>query len=207
MTEARFSYVSVYGLPVVAIAAFFSCLAVPIPTFAIMLSGGAFAASGDLVLLQVLITAYIAALLGDQSGYQIGRWGGPAVIAAIERGPSRAAAIAKAKAFVDRWGGLGVFFSTWLFAPLGPWVNLMAGASGMARHRFFAWDAAGEAIWVTAYVLLGYVFGSRLPELTELVGDWAGLVSFAGITMFLGVLLGRAAIRHMRRSGAAKDRE
>lgn len=205
MTETVFGYVSVYGLPVIAIAAFFSCLAVPIPTFAIMLSGGAFAASGDLVLWQVLVSAYIAALLGDQSGFQIGRWGGPTVITTLERHPKRAAAIAKAKASVDRWGGLGVFLSTWLFAPLGPWVNLIAGASGMSRHRFLAWDATGEAIWVTAYVSLGFVFGSRLPELADLVGDWAGLVTFAGATMVLGVFLARAAIRHVRQSRKATE--
>jgi membrane protein DedA with SNARE-associated domain len=200
MTETLFGYVSDYGLPVIAIAAYFSCLAVPIPTFAIMLSGGAFAASGDLILWQVMVSAYMAALLGDQSGFQIGRWGGPIVIENLERNPNRAAVIAKAKASVDCWGGLGIFFSTWLFAPLGPWVNLIAGASGMSRHRFFAWDAAGEAIWVTAYVSLGYVFGSHLPELAELVGDWAGLVTFAGITMVIGLLLVRAAVKHVSRS-------
>ncbi len=165
MTETLFGYVSTYGLPVIAISAFLSCLAVPIPTFAVMLAGGAFAASGDLVLWQVLACAYVAALLGDQSGFQIGRWGGPAVI----------------------------------FAPLGPWVNLVAGAAGMARLRFSAWDAAGEAIWVAGYVLLGFLFGSRLPELADLVGDWAGLVSSAGVTLVLGVILARGAILHQRR--------
>ncbi len=199
MTETLFGYVSTYGLPVIAISAFLSCLAMPIPTFAVMLSGGAFAASGDLVLWQVLACAYLAALLGDQSGFQIGRWGGPAVIGVLNKSPSRAAMIARARKSVARWGGTGVFFSTWLFAPLGPWVNLMAGAGGMSRLRFLAWDAAGEGIWVAGYVLLGFLFGSRLPELTDLVGDWAGLMSSAGVTLVLGVILARAVIRHRRR--------
>jgi membrane protein DedA with SNARE-associated domain len=199
MTETLFGYVSSYGLPVITISAFLSCLAVPIPTFAVMLAGGAFAASGDLVLWQVLACAYIAALLCDQSGFQLGRWGGPAVIGAMEKSPSRAAMIARAETSIARWGGIGVFFSTWLFAPLGPWVNLMAGAAGMSRLRFLSWDAAGEAIWVAGYVLLGFLFGSRLSELADLVGDWAGLVSSAGVTLVLGTILARAAIRHRRR--------
>ncbi|MGP9790339.1 DedA family protein [Roseinatronobacter sp. NSM] len=198
MTETLFGYVSTYGLPVVAISAFLSCLAVPIPTFAVMLSAGAFAASGDLVLWQVLVCAYLAAIAGDHSGFQIGRWGGQAVIGALETSPSRAAMIAKAETSVDRWGGTGVFFSTWLFAHLGPWVNLAAGAAGMPRIRFFLWDAAGEAIWVTGYVLLGFLFGSRLPELVDLVGDWAGLISSAGVTVALGIILMRALIRRQR---------
>lgn len=196
MTETLFGYVSAYGLPVVALSAFLSCLAIPIPTFAVMLAAGAFAASGDLVLWQVLACAYPAALLGDQTGFHIGRWGGPAVIGMLQRSPAKAELIARAKTSIARRGGPGVFFSTWLFAPLGPWVNLMAGAAGMSRRRFLFWDAAGEAIWVTGYVLLGYVFGARLSDLVDLVGDWAGLITSAGVTIVLGVVLARAAIRH-----------
>ncbi|MHA6326347.1 DedA family protein [Roseivivax sp. CAU 1753] len=205
MTETLFAYVSSYGLPVIAISAFLSCLAVPIPTFAVMLTGGAFAASGDLVLWQVLTTAYLAAVLGDQSGFHIGRWGGHAAVGAFGRSPKKAALIGRANDAVARWGGSAVFFSTWLFAPLGPWVNLVAGAAGMARLRFFVWDALGEAIWVSAYVGLGFLFGSRLPELVELVGDWAGLISSGGISLLLGVLLVRAAIRHRRRAARARQ--
>ncbi|MBM9594579.1 DedA family protein [Roseitranquillus sediminis] len=199
MTETLFGYVSSYGLPVIAISAFLSCLALPIPTFAVMLSGGAFAASGDLVLWQVLSTAYLAAVLGDQSGFQVGRWSGRAAIEFLARSPKKEALIARANASVARWGGAGVFLSTWLFAPLGPWVNLIAGAAGMPRLQFLAWDSTGEAIWVATYVGLGFLFGSRLPDLVELVGNWAGLISSIGISSVLGALLVRAAIRHRRR--------
>lgn len=199
MTEILFGLVSSYGLPAIAISAFLSCLAIPIPTFAVMLAGGAFAASGDLVLWQVLAAAYVAAVLGDQSGFHIGRWGGQTVIERLEMSEQRAALIGRARTSVDRWGGVGVFFSTWLFAPLGPWVNLVAGASGMSRLHFLAWDAAGEAIWVAVYVSLGFLFGARLPELAEIVGEWAGLISSAGISMVLGAFLARAVYRHRRR--------
>lgn len=202
MTETLFGYVSGYGLPVIALSAFLSCLAIPIPTFAVMLAGGAFAATGDLILWQVLATAYVAALLGDQSGFQIGRWGGPAVIAYLKQSPKRAAIVTKAQETVAERGGIGVFFSTWLFAPIGPWVNLISGAAGMPAARFFVWDAAGEAIWVTVYIMLGYLFGARLPELVDLVGDWAGLITSAGITALCLGLIWRAYRRHRARHKA-----
>lgn len=198
MIDALFGYVSLYGLPVIAVAAYFSCLAVPIPTFAVMLAGGAFAASGDLVLWQVIAAAYLGATLGDQTGFQIGRLGGATVIAVLKRNNARAKLIEHAQNSIREWGGVGVFFSTWLFAPLGPWVNLVAGAVRMSWLRFTAWDIAGEAIWVTLYVSLGFLFGERLPELTELVGDWAGLISSLAITVLLGSLIIRAA-RNARR--------
>ena len=193
MNEVLFGFVSTYGLLVVAVSAYLSCLAVPVPTFAVMLSGGAFAASGDLVLWQVIAIAYVAAVLGDQTGFQIGRRGGPSIIARLERNDKRAMLISRAQITIQSWGGIGVFFSTWLFAPLGPWVNLVAGAVGLSWARFTAWDAAGEAIWVTLYVSLGFLFAERLPELTELVGDWAGLITSATVTILFGVLLVRAA--------------
>lgn len=199
LTETLFGFVSGYGIPVIALSAFLSCLAVPIPTSAVMLAGGAFAASGDLALVDVVLAAYVAAVLGDQTGFQIGRWGGSVAVARLEGNARRAALIARAREWVGRWGGIGVFLSTWLFAPLGPWVNLIAGAAGMPRARFLAWDAAGEAIWVSAYVALGYVFASRLTELAEVVADWVGLIASAGVSLLLGGLLLRAALRRRSR--------
>lgn len=195
MTETLFGYVAVYGLPAVALSAFLSCLALPIPTFAVMLAAGAFAAAGDLVLWQVLAAAFAGAVAGDQTGYQIGRWGGPTLTGALSRSARTEPLVTRAAEVIRTRGGPGVFFSTWLFAPLGPWVNLAAGLAGMGRLRFTVWDAAGEAIWVGVYVGLGWAFGSRLPELVELVGDGAGLVTSAGLVLVFGGLLLRRALR------------
>lgn len=189
MSEALYALVSIYGLWVVAGSAFLSCLAIPIPTAVVMLAAGAFAAAGDLVFWQVLGSAWLAAVAGDQAGFHLGRWGGPPLIAAIARRSGRGALIDRAQETVRRWGGLGVFLSTWLFAPLGPWVNLIAGAARLERWRFTLWDVAGETIWVSAYVTLGYAFGTRLDELTALVTDWSGLFASVGAALVLAVLI------------------
>jgi membrane protein DedA with SNARE-associated domain len=189
VTETLFELVSTYGLLVVAASAYLSCLAIPIPTAVVMLAAGAFAAAGDLVFWQVLGTAWLAAVLGDQTGYHIGRWGGAPMIDALARRTHRQALIERARETVRTWGGLGVFFSTWLVAPLGPWVNLIAGAARLERWRFTLWDIAGETIWVSAYVTLGYAFGTRLHELTDLVADWSGLLASVAAAIALSVAL------------------
>ncbi|SMX50149.1 DedA family protein [Maliponia aquimaris] len=201
MTETLFALVSTYGLWVVAASAFLSCLAFPIPTAVVMLAAGAFSAAGDLVFWQVLGTAWLAAVAGDQTGFHLGRWGGPPLIAAIARRSGRAGLIARAEETVRRWGGLGVFLSTWLFAPLGPWVNLIAGAARLERWRFTLWDVAGETIWVTAYITLGFAFGTRLDELTALVTDWSGLFASAGAALILVILI---ALKLRRGRGAGR---
>lgn len=66
MTETVLALVPSYGLLLLALGAFFSCLALPVPSSLIMLSAGGFAAAGDLVLGQVGATALIGAIAGDQ---------------------------------------------------------------------------------------------------------------------------------------------
>ena len=63
MTETVFALVSSWGPWVIFASAFLSCLALPIPTSLMMLTGGAFAAAGDLALWQVVAAAFGLALL------------------------------------------------------------------------------------------------------------------------------------------------
>lgn len=199
MTDTLFALVSSYGLWVVGLSVFLSCLAVPIPTSALMLGAGAFAASDDFVLWQVFATAWVAAIIGDQTGYQIGRASGATLLARLEGRPSRARVIARARAVVLRYGGTGVFLSRWLFSPLGPYVNLIAGAADLSRARFTVWGAMGEAIWVAVYVGLGYAFAARLDALTRIVADWSGLVFALGLGLGAVVLLVQRARRYPAR--------
>ncbi len=194
MTDLFFGLVASWGLIIIGASAYFSCLAIPVPTFAVMLAGGAFAAAGDLVLWQVIAVAYAAAIAGDQTGFHLGRMGGRWLDQQLETRPNRAALFARASQVVDRWGGIGVFFSTWAAAPLGPWVNFAAGAARLNSWRFTFWDAAGEAIWVTGYVALGYAFGSRLDALTSLMADWGGLIT----ALCLAIVAGLALLHHHR---------
>ena len=195
MSEIIFGYVSAYGLPIVAISAFLSCLALPIPTSAAMLAAGAFAATGDLILWQVIATAWGAAVLGDQTGYFLGRWGGTKIVAALESAPRRAKLVSRARDLMLRRGAIGIFFSTWLFAPLGPWVNFLAGSAKFPWVRFTLWDVAGETIWVVVYVFLGFAFTAQISNLSALLNDWIGLITAAFVTASLGFYLVRKARR------------
>lgn len=198
MIDLFFELVSGYGAIVIALATFLSCLFLPVPSSVMMLAGGAFVASGDMSLIAVLGGAFTGAVLGDQLGYRIGRWGGPRLSAWLARRPGRAAVLARAQATLRHWGGVGVFFSTWAVAPLGPWVNVAAGGAGMSALRFTIWDMAGEAIWVTLYVGLGYSFAANLDMLASTLGNAVGALS-AGV---VALLLGWVLIRRVHRDQA-----
>ncbi|WP_138934072.1 DedA family protein [Roseovarius arcticus] len=176
MTETIFELVSQYGVYVIFASAFLSCLAIPIPTSLMMLTGGAFIASGDLSVWHVSTAAFLGAVFGDQAGYVIGRiWGTP-ITMRLQRAPSRAAVLGRARKLIDRRGTLGVFLSTWAVAPLGPWVNFIAGATGLSWVRFTMGDVLGEVFWVTIYVGLGYVFFDQIADVADIMSNLIGFV-------------------------------
>lgn len=203
MTETVFGLVNQFGAYVIFASAFLSCLLLPIPTSLMMLTGGAFVAAGDLSIWIVGLSAYAGAVLGDQTGYFIGRSGGVSLVDRLARSPSRALVLERAKKLVDRRGGTGVFLSTWALAPLGPWVNFIAGATGLSWVRFTIWDILGETVWVTVYVGLGYIFMDQVDNVAEIMGDVIGLLVAlvlvaAAIFWIRGVLRAKSEVRELR---------
>jgi membrane protein DedA with SNARE-associated domain len=195
MAEALFALVSDWGAAALALATFLSCLAVPVPTSLMMLAAGAFVASGDLALAPVVAAAFLGALLGDQAGFGLGRGAGALLTGRLRRRPARARLLAQAEAMVAARGAVSVFFSRWLFSPLGPYVNLLAGGAGMGWTLFTAMSAAGEAVWVVVYVGLGFAFAGQLEAVAGLLADSVGLLTSA----LLATLAGYALLRQGRR--------
>jgi len=177
LTDTVFALITTLGPLAIFLSAFLSCLALPVPTSLMMLAGGAFAATGDLDLATVILSAYAGAVTGDQAGFAIGRIGGPPVLERMARAPARAAVLKRARALVARFGGIGVFLSTWAVAPLGPWVNFVAGATGLSWARFTVWDILGETVWVTLYVGLGYTFANQIDLVSAMAGNVSGFVA------------------------------
>jgi len=208
MSESLAALIGQYGAWVIFAATFLSCLALPIPSSLMMLTGGAFIASGDLAALPALIGAWSGAVLGDQAAFQIGRYGGRPLVEWLAQSPRRQAALARARTLSERHGGPGVFFSRWLVAPLGPWVNFITGATGLGWRRFSLWDMAGETIWVGLYFGAGYAFARNLDAVIAMAGNIAGLVGALVVAIAMGLWI-RGALRqeHARARAAAAARK
>lgn len=186
MTDTLLALVPVHGLWLVALATFLSCLALPIPSSVLMLAAGGFAAAGDLSLGAVVASALGGAVAGDQLGYAAGRRGGAPLMDRLTQDPRRGALVARARGLMQRRGGLAVFLSRWLFSPLGPYINLMAGAARQGWAGFTLWAVAGEAVWCGLYVLAGHAFAGNLAAASDLLGSVLGLVATATAALGLG---------------------
>ena len=106
----------------------------------------------------LLIAIPVAAILGDQCGYLIGRTGGPAVFdrpSAKRLGPAQ---LARAQVFFENYGARTVLLARFvpLMRTLAP---VMAGASGMNYRTFTTYNLLGGVAWGVAVPLLGYLPG------------------------------------------------
>lgn len=193
MSELALTLVADYGVWVVFAVTFLSCLAVPVPSSLLMMAAGGFAAAGDLVLYAVALAAFGGAVLGDNSGYWIARRLGSRAATWIDKNVKRATLKSKATDILDRRGGPSVFLTCWLFAPLGPTMNYVCGITQFSWSRFVLWGIAGEIVWVTIYVGLGYSFADNITALSSLLGNASGFVTAILLVIGLGWWLVRAA--------------
>lgn len=194
LTETLLALVPEHGAWLVGVITFASCLALPVPASLAMLAAGAFAATGDLTLASVAGLALAGAVLGDQGGYLIGRKGS-GLLDRASRNPARARMLASARTRLAEQALATVYLSRWLFSPLGPWVNLAAGATRLDWRRFTLGSITGEATWVALYVGLGWGFAAQVDRMGELLGNLGGAILAGTAALFLARALWRRAAR------------
>lgn len=189
MTDWLLALLPVWGPWAVGLATFLSCLALPIPSSVLMLAAGGFAAAGDLDLAGLGLAALVGAMLGDQLGFALGRRGGAPLLARLQGASRSAGTVQRARDLMQRRGGVAVFLTRWLFSPLGPYVNVISGATGQGWLGFTLWAALGEAVWCGAYLAAGHSFAGNLAAASEFLGAILGLLASGAVAAGLGWLL------------------
>jgi len=191
MSDDLFELVAAHGPQALFVILLANCLGIPFPTSLLLLALGSFARQGEMPLLPFLAASLAGALAGNQLGYLLGRLGGNLLVARLEQRPRAAAAMERAERLVWRWSGPGIYFSRWLLAPLGPWMNLATGIARYPWPRFLLWDFLGLTTWIGLYSMLGFFFSGSVQRLAELIGSLTWLLVFILITLLLGWLLFR----------------
>ena len=138
------------------------------PGDTLLLTGGILAAQGKLSLPFLLITVIIAAIAGDNTGYQIGFSLGRRLFAKEDGIFFRKRYVEESEKFYERYGSKTMMLAHFIpiirtFAPI------VAGAGKMHRIRFVIFDAIGDTSWAIIVTLLGYWFGSRIPNIDHYI--------------------------------------
>ena len=102
---------------------------------------------------------FVAAVLGDQTNYLIGRYFGPKVFQWENSRFFNKNAFDKAHNFYERYGGITIILAR--FAPfLRTFAPFVAGVSDMNRNKFTLYNLVGGALWVGGIVTAGFLFGN-----------------------------------------------
>jgi membrane protein DedA with SNARE-associated domain len=186
LTDQLLAALLSYGLPALFGVNVIAAVGAPLPASLMQVAAGSFVEQGEMTLWQVIIVASAAAVLGDQIGYGLSRWGGRSLLTRISRRIGGEAKIRKAEALAKRWGGPGIFFSRWLVTSLGPWVNVTSGIADYPWRRFTLWAVVGDVLWVVLNVMLGYFFSGRIQAIAEILGNFAWVIFGFIVTVILG---------------------
>ena len=136
-----------------------------LPGDSILFAAGLVAATRDDTNIVFLVTIiFIAAFLGDQVGYVLGRKYGRSY---LERhsSPRIERMIARAENFYEKYG-----WSAVILARFYPWIRTfmppIAGIGKMNYYKFLAANALGAFLWGVGITTLGY-FAASIPALKD----------------------------------------
>jgi membrane-associated protein len=127
----------------------------------------------------------LAAILGNQCNYTIGRYFGPRVFQWENSRFFNKAAFDKAHAFYEKYGGFTIIAAR--FMPfLRTFAPFVAGVAQMTRRKFSFYDVTGGALWVCGITLIGYVFGNVPWVKTNLDKIIWAMILIPGVVVIAG---------------------
>ena len=177
------------GIAVVLFAETGLLIGLFLPGDSLLFTAGLFAAAGSaapvhLSLPAVIVAAAVGAILGAETGYVLGRQGGPLLLRGQDR-PRLQAATDRAGQFLDRYGhGKAIVLAR--FVPLVRTVlNPLAGIVAVPHVVFTRWQVLGGLLWTVGVTTAGYVLGRTIPSIDKYLLPIVALVVLVSLTPIL----------------------
>lgn len=177
-----------HGLWIIALAVLIDQLGIPIPAPPTLLLAGSMTATGDLSTPAAIAAATLAALPSDLLWFELGRRRGHAVLKMLCRiSLEPDSCVRSTRDSFERRGP-----ETLLFAKFVPGLQTiappLAGASGMTRLRFLAYDIPGAGVWAATFIGVGALFKNQILQfIAALESVGAQLGSFIAVTIVVWV--------------------
>lgn len=141
-----------------------------------LIAAGVYASKGHLSITAIILVATVAAIVGDNIGYWLGREVGRPLLhryATLRRFADRV--LPPAERFFARHGGKAVFLARFFggVRVTGAW---MAGITRMSWWRFLFWNALGGIVWAAAVGLIAFYAGKAAADAIARYGVYAAIV-------------------------------
>ena len=116
----------------------------------------------------IFAVAAVAAVLGDNAGYALGRWGGWPLVRRYGRFVRLDERRLKVARYIFARHGGSVVLGGRFVALLRTTSAFLAGVNHMPWRRFLVFNAVGGVAWAAVWTAVGYTVGGRL----DLGGGW-----------------------------------
>ena len=159
-----------------------------LPGDSLLFSAGLVASARDDINIVILISViFLAAFIGDQVGYVIGRKLGRPYLER-KNSPRMQKMLARSERFYERYGWWSVVIARYI-----PWVRTfvppIAGTVKMNYYKFLSANAIGALLWGVGVTLAGFYSGS-IP--------WVKDISYALAALFITASLISASMNYLR---------
>lgn len=178
-------------------------MGIPLPGETIVIVGGFLAGSGELDYWRVLGSAIAGAVLGDNFGYWVGRFGGWQLVVKIGR--IFRLQEQQLEQVRDRYSDNAVQAVFW-----GRFVTLLrifaaplAGITRMPYRQFLLCNFGGAAVWSTTIVTIAFFLGQAVS--LEQIVSWGSQIGIAALLLVIVVVLAPQIWEYGHKKLTAKD--
>ncbi len=181
-------WLSSYGYIVVFLLVMIESLGVPMPGETALIGAALFAGlhhNQHLAIWWVIVLAATGAIVGDNIGFSLGRYGGARLL--LRYGEKLHLDERRLKIGIwlfRRHGGKVVFWGRFV-SILRTYAAFLAGTNRMSWPRFLVFNAAGGIFWATLYGVVYYEFGSSLQKLNTTIDIVLGATGALVIVAFV----------------------
>lgn len=139
-----------------------------LPGDSLLITAGLLAKSGQPSLGLTMGAVALGAILGDSTGYLIGKKFGPSIFGRQNSRLFKPEYVERTHAFFEKYGGKALVLVR--FVPIVRTVApTMAGVGGMHYGHFQRYNVVGGLLWSLGVPLLGYLLGGLIPNLDHYV--------------------------------------
>ncbi len=130
-----------------------------LPGDSLLFTVGVVAGAGELNIVQICALLVFFSILGDQSGYLLGRRTGPRIFVRPDSLLFKHEYVSRTQQFYEKHGGKTLIYAK--FVPIvRTFAPFMAGVGRMRYTRFVSFNVIGGLGWVVSMTLAGYYLGS-----------------------------------------------
>jgi membrane-associated protein len=149
----------------------------------------------------ILVGCFLAAVIGDQVGYQFGKHAGPSLFRRPNSRIFKQSHVDRTRAFFEEHGPKTIVLAR--FVPVvRTFAPILAGVGEMPYRVFTRYNVIGGFLWAVGITTAGYVLGTTIPSIDRY------LLPIIGVIILLSVLPPLLEfLRHRKATAPATEAE